>query len=342
MKKVIKNMCVIVLVVLAFTSCKKDETTNYTYGSTFKATIAPIEDPDEDRAYIDMHDPFRHIHFESDDVVMLFNYDKTTPTRSNCATYRPVEDDNGTGTFQNCNFGVVMEDRLDGFLAYYSGNVSTDGGMERHVITELSEGENKSKFFISPTQDYRTLEGEVAIPKDELYMVSKVENVDHLSDVNFTFKSLFGVLGIKLWDASGVKNVTQIQVYDLNMNLCGWVELIVPEFDYDEMVGFFNNYSDDPAYLAQLEEYKTRLGYNATDCSNHVTLNMPDGGVQIGNTQDTASQFYMVLRPLAMKDGAHLIVCYSTGEVKDVYIPAGTITMAPNTIKRIGVNLSNW
>lgn len=332
MKKVFRCMCLIALVALVFTSCKKQEE---------KTTIHVIsqdlvEADDVDRAYIDFNDPFRHIIFEEGDVCMIYNIsvEEPGPAYSHSATYEAVTTGNDV-QFVNCGWGSVGHRMDDAFYAYYPAGPS-------YIRDRLDEGNNVNEFYVKPTQTYRTINGVPAMPDKSMTMAAKVDNVDFVADAQFYFQNICGVFAFKLWDANGVANVTQVQVYDLNMDLSGWVELIIPEVDPDEMISLFNNYSEDPAYLMQLNEYRNRLGWHVTETSNHITLNMPDGGVQIGNTKATASQFYMVLRPLAMSQGAHVIVTYATGEVKDVYIPAGAITMAPNTIKRATINLANW
>ena len=332
MKKVFRCMCMIALVALVFTSCKKEEE---------KTTIHVIsqdlvEADDVDRAYIDMNDQFRHIIFEEGDMCMIYNISVETPgpEYSHSATYEAVTTGNNV-QFVNCGWGSVGHRMDDAFYAYYPAGPS-------YIRDRLDEGNNVNEFYVKPTQNYRTVDGEPAIPDKAMYMAAKVADANKVADADFYFKNICGVFAFKLWDANGIANVTQVQVYDLNMDLSGWVELVIPEVDPDEMISLFNNYSADPAYLVELGQYLERVGYHASETGNHITLNMPDGGVQIGNTKATASQFYMILRPLAMSQGAHVIVTYATGEVKDVYIPAGTITMAPNAIKRATINLANW
>lgn len=322
----------IALVALVFTSCKKKEEQS----TIHVITEALVEADDVDRAYIDMNDPFRHITFEAGDMCMIYNIslEEPGPEYSHSATYEAVTTGDNV-RFVNCGWGSVGHRMDDAFYAYYPAGPS-------YIRDRLDEGNNVNEFYVKPTQTYRTIDGEVAIPDKAMCMAARVDNVDKVGDADFYFRNICGVLGIKLYDGNGVANVTQIQVYDLNMNLSGWVEMIIPEVDPDEMISLFNNYSADPAYLVELGQYLERVGYHATETSNHITLNMPDGGVQIGNTKATATQFYMVLRPLAMSQGAHIIVTYATGEVKDVYIPAGTINIAPNAIKRVSINLKNW
>ena len=327
MKNTLKYICMMVLVALAVTSCHKTKE-EQPRRSTFQATTGYVEfeDLDLNKAYIA---PDRKIHFEEGDVVMVFNLSKEHPSQSHCATYETVGEGD-TVAFQNCNWGQVAEDPLDGgYFAYYSGNFISGDSIEHYVITELSEGENRCKFFLSPTQTYR----EDMVSKNAMPLVASVDSVQ-LSDANFTFKSPCGILALKPYEAAQ-RNVTEIKIVDNSLSLSGWVEMMVDEFDFDEMTDAFDNDG--------WEEWKTKVGYQLTgpNMGRSVTLNI-DPPVQLGKTKADTPVFNIVLPPFALSGGFHIIFTFSDGSVTDCNISANVITIKPNVRSGANLNLGNY
>jgi hypothetical protein len=342
MKKVLKCMGMMALVALAFTSCKKNETksiTVYANAPQFK-----VESVDEERLYID-NDGYGY--FEQGDVCMLFNISESTPTKSHAALYGATTPGVTNVPFVNIGYGEVGEDMLDGYYAYYPGGVG-------HMITFLSEGENKCKFYVAPEQEYRPN----LVPKDALYNASKGVNDVHLmhGDVHFEFYPICGVLALKPYEAAK-RTVTKIEIVDNVFRLSGLVELIIPEVDPIEMQALFDNYDlTNPSYVAQLEAYKNKVGYNVTgeDVYNmltgetdhyvmgkRMTLNIP-GGVQLGDSKDNTPVFNIVLRPLAMSQGSHIIFTFDNGDTKDVDLSNVSRLIKPGFVLKQNLNMDNF
>ena len=324
-----KYICMMVLVALAVTSCHKTKE-EQPRRSTFQATAGyvEVEDSDLNKVYIGSDNK---IYFEEGDVVMLFNLSKEHPSQSHCATYETVGEGN-TVTFQNCFWGQVAENPLDGgYFAYYSGNFISGDSIEHYVITELSEGENKCKFFLSPTQTYR----QDMVSRNALPMVASVDSVQ-LSDANFKFKIPCGILSLKPYEANP-REVTQIEFIDDSLNISGWVEMMVDEFDYGEMVRALN--IGDSSW----EAWKTKVGYQLTgpNMGNSVTLNI-NSPVQLGTSDASTSVFNIVLPPLALSFGGHIIFTFSDGSVTDCDIPANAITIRPNVFRVKKLNLDDY
>ena len=305
MKKVMNCICMIVLVALSFTSCNKAEEK---HSSTFRATIkdAGFEVVGEDKAYVA---PDNKIQFEQGDVCMIFNIDEDHPANSQCATYEALESGNFV-EFQNCGLGEVAEDRLDYFMAFYPG------GSDR-LQSQLDESSNKAKFIISEEQEYR----EDMVSRDDLLMCAKGNNAN-LSQGRFVFEGIMGVLQLQPYE-SVQRTVTSIQVVDNVFNLTGEVEVIISELGaksssiFDVMDG-------------------SKAG------GRSVTLNIPDGGVQLGNTKATTPKFNIVLRPLAMYQGCHIVFTFEDGSVKDVPISSNLIMIKPNVVTNVGINLESY
>lgn len=306
MKKVMNCICMIVLVALSFTSCNKTEEK---HSSTFRATIkdAGFEVVGEDKVYVDSDNK---IQFEQGDVCMVFNIDDDHPANSHCATYEALESGNVVG-FQNCGLGEVAEEKLDYFMAFYPG-----GSDRLHSL--LSEDHNKAKFIISDQQYYRA----DMVSRGDLFMAATVDAAN-LSQGRFVFEGIMGVLQLQPYE-SVQRTVTSIQVVDNVFNLTGEVEVIISELGaksssiFDVMDG-------------------SKAG------GRSVTLNIPDGGVQLGNTKATTPKFNIVLRPMAMYQGCHIIFTFDSGEVKDVDLSnIHRIVIKPNTVTNVGLNLDNY
>lgn len=331
MKRVIRCFCMIALVALAFTSCKKQEQKS-------AVLIMPQqlidENVNEDRAYFDAS---LKIRFEQGDVVMIFNIDNDVPTHSHCAQYEAVQMEGNYVYFQNCGTGEVAEDILDAYYAFYPGG-------RDNIQTEMAQGENKSKFYVAPTQEYRP--DRVAL--DAMYMAAKVDNVEHLAQTEnpetaFQFQNICGVYDMMLFDPNGPTVVKEIKITDNNFDLSGWVELILPEVDPVEMQNLFRNYDpNNTAYMQSLAQYLNRVGYNVTEKGNTLTLTMPEEGVQIGTTQATCTHFYMVLRPLALTHGYTIDITFADGSTKTIDRSDRNHQVVPNVVKHYGFNLANY
>ena len=305
MNKLMKCICMMVLVALSFTSCNKTEEK---HNSTFRAIIkdAAFEVVGEDKAYVDSANI---IQFEQGDVCMVFNLDEDHPANSHCATYEALESGNFVG-FQNCGLGEVAEEKLDYFMAFYPG------GSDR-LQSQLSGDYNKAKFIISNRQYYR----EDKVSRGDLFMVATVDDAN-LSQGCFVFKSMMGVLQLQPYEFEP-RIVTSIEVIDNAFNLNGEVTVNISGLG-----------SKSSTIFDAMDGSK--------DGGNTMTLNMPDGGVQLGASKATTPKFNIVLRPVALYAGFHIIFTFDDGNVKDVEISSGVITIKPNTVTNVGLNLDNY
>lgn len=321
MKKVIKCMGMLALVALAFTSCKKEEEK-----SIIQVTTQELISVDEDRAYL--NDVTNKVNFEIGDMCMLFNINVETPTESEAALYEAIEQGQ-TVHFENSGYGEVAEDMHDAYYAFYPGGPG-------HTVTELQAGENKCKFHVNATQTYRPGKPSMG----DLYMCAK-STAGHLSQTVFPFQNFMGVLRLLPYEAAQ-RTVTRIQIVDNFYHLSGWVELIIPEIDMAEVQSLFNNYDlSNESYVNTLNAWKNRVGYNVTEAGRSITLEVPDG-VKLGNTKATTTGFDIVLRPLAMSQGSHIIFTFSDGTQKDVDLSFYHRGATPNYRLNLGLNLDNY
>lgn len=286
MKKVVRCICMMAVIALAFTSCKKDEEKNQGASSIQCSTEEFIEVGEGDaKVYIS---GTRFIFEANDDEVELFNVNNTDPSSCAAATYHATT--TGANVMFALNDGqvAVPTAREDAFYVFYPAGNNTS--------VDFANG-NKADFRLDPVQQYRA--GKV--PAGALYMAAK-STAANLGNVNFNFKTMCGVLSMKFWNAQG-KTITKIRITDKHFNLTGVVQLSLPELDPEEMTAMFNNYDEsNDTYMNELALYKQRIGYNVTNAGNTLTLDL-GAGVALGKTRAQASQFYVVLRPLALSQG---------------------------------------
>jgi hypothetical protein len=339
MKKVFRCLGMMALLALAITSCKKQEQT------AFKASVQDFVVVDEDRAYVDGQSK---IHFEVGDRLMIFNISVDSAEMSHCATYKAIEDGNHV-EFVNSGMGTVGVALDDGYYAYYPSSLVQDpedewGFISDRIITELEGGENKAKFYVAPEQQYRPN----MVARKDFYLAGHTthDEAPNLAIADFQMKSICGVWKLQPYD-NAQRRVTKIEITDPNMALSGWVELIIPELDYNEMMGMFNNFNpNSPTYMAQLAAYKERIGYSVTDGGNTITLNLPAEGVQLGKTRATTPTFSIVLRPAALMRDFDVVFTFSNGQTATKHIANGSAltpvntVVCPNTIKSHGMNLT--
>jgi hypothetical protein len=282
MKKVVKCMCMVAVMALVFTSCKKDEKAVVFQGETQQLVV---EDEDAAKVYVNNSG---YVTFEQNDMVTLYN---VSSWGSTCATYRA----SSTGTSTSfMPYGGEINGTTDGaFYAFYPGGAD-------NITPNLSNG-NRCTFRVADTQEYRTVSGGLAIPHDALYMAGKTTETN-LSSAYMQFHNICGVLSMKFYSPTG-KTIKKIRVTDKHFNITGDMQLIITEIDPEELTSLFNAYDENnDTYMATLNAYRERIGYNVTNASNAITLDLGEG-VALGTTKNTANKFFMVLRPLALSNG---------------------------------------
>ena len=343
MKKVIRCMGMVALLALAFTSCKKQEEQ-----TSFKATVADFfTEEGEDRAYIDN---LGKIHFEVGDRLMIFNISVDSAEMSHCATYKCIEDGNIV-EFVNSGMGTVGVALDGGYYAYYPSTLVADGDdgfggfVSDRVITELEFGQNKSKFYVAPEQTIRKdANGNTIISRKDFYLASHKSHdaAPNLAVANFVMTPVCGIWKLQPYDNRETpRTVTKIEI-ETPHALSGWVEVIVPEIDSAEMIGLFNRFAANPTAVAgELAAYKTRIGYNVTEAGYKLTVNMPEGGIQLGKTRATTPTFPIVLRPLALTYGATITFTFTDGSQAVKTLGPNAVTIRPNLQLSNGMNITN-
>jgi hypothetical protein len=311
MNKFAKTLCMMAVVVLAFTSCKKNnqDVKSMAFNGSFEQF--QVEESDY-RAYIDNTNTIR---FEDGDEVMLFNI--VDPANSQSAKYEV----SNNGTKLNLVDGTIDPTTDGSYYAFYpAGNVTPNLG-----------DENKAVFTLAGTQTYRSNAGAPVIPAGALYTAAKDATHKTLTQTFFEMKNICGILELNLYSASG-KTVRSITVTDNAFNLVGDMTLKIDQVNPSEMTTLFYNYGD-PAYETQLAAYMNQVGYYAANTNNSVTLNCGTG-VALSTDASNPTQFFIVLRPLALRHGCVLTIEFTDDSV-ETYESTKPNVIKPNYIRVI-------
>ena len=312
MKKILRGVCLMGVVALLATSCNKNKDQEAATIKTFNQQFEVVDSDfgpgyDGEKVYLDQSN--NKLYFEDGDVLTLFKIN-ADPSLSACADYTPSNTQVDHATWTPAGTTTLPE---EGDLYAFC-----PGGTD-YVTPQLTNG-NRAIFSIPAVQVYR----ENTLPVEGFFMASKLEEGQDA----FYFRNICGALRLKLWSPNN-RVVTSIVVKDKAKNICGDVTLIIPEVDPATLTSLYNNYSDDPAWQsANLYPYIRRSGYSVANGLNTITLDCGNG-VQIANTKGAATDFYITLRPLALRSGCEITINYIGGSY--------TINSSKNNI--IGPNI---
>lgn len=330
MKKILKSVCLIAVMALAFTSCKKNNDQKEEGLRIKGSTETFFVDASENRAYILGNRPA----FEKDDQIMIYNVNVNNPERSNYGIYWTNQ--GGYEVYWRYSSGTVINhgNLEDMFLAFYPAEIVNNGN--------LWHGQNEAMFELVDHQNYRKVNGVATAAKGTVAMAAKEETKDIVDEIFVDFKTIMGIMKIDMKSASS--KVVDSIVYEDNMfNVTGRVHLKLHEVDPEELTTLLNNYNpNDNAYLTSLNAYIQRSGYFVDDANvamkgKTITLDCGEG-VQLN--PNTAETFMITLRPLAAYAGYKLTIYFKDGTHAQVSTTAtGTDRMIrPNWIKPVNIN----
>ena len=301
MKKILRGICMVTVLALAFTACKKNEEKAAFQGSTQVFVNEGGAFEYGERAYWNNVDA--HMYFEEGDQVMLFNIDDAA-TLSECALYHA----DATGTLVNFIPDEEMSTRVHtAFYGFYPGAT---------VVPDL-QNQNYAKFPVAPVPVYRQDEnGRPIIAKDCLYMAAK-EETTNLGSTEFHFQNICGVLVMPLYSTNTDGRYVQSIVIDDNVwNLYGDFNVKVNMVNAELLQAYFDNFDmSDPGF----QQYISDLGYfcdgakgkrMVLDCSGYENGEGEPNGVHLLAAPAVAQQFCIVLRPMALANGFTMTVNY--------------------------------
>ena len=338
MKKILRGICMMALVALAFTSCKKN---NETEGIRFSGTAQnfEVQSLDEERAYIVLTGTKFITNFEVNDQIMVYNLNSDDATLTNYGIYWTDQDGHTVDWYYSSGTVINHQPTETNLFAFYPAEIVNNA--------RLWEGDNEAMFELVNHQTYRKKGSTVLIPKLTMAMAAKDSIAPTVEEKEFHFKNIMGGLWLSLKDSQSRK-ITSI-VYEDNMfNVTGRVHLKVDEVDPDILLNLLNNYDPtDATYLQSLNDYIQRSGYFVDDAHNSlkgkiITLDCGEGVQLNGNT---AQNFYIILRPLAMYGGFKVTFNFAEGEpleyTYDGPVSGRDLMARPNQLNKLARNLAD-
>lgn len=324
MNKIVKLMCLLALVAVVGTSCKKTDKVQ-----SFQGTLGEVVVEGEEKVTIEGV----KVQFEQGDTVVLYNIDYDNPGNSVAGKYVAASTASSTEFTPAPGINPNHTALKDGFFAYYPGDLcEPDVTVNNHCYFELQ-----------PTQTYRTRSNNTPmVPKYGLYAASKDESSDLIGNADFHFDLIGGILKLRLYNTDG-KKVKSITITDKDLYLSGFVSMNIAEVDPVKLTNFVNNYDEsNEAFMNSLNQYINDVEYRV--CYNEgfdgfyapsqsVTLEMPATGVQLGTTSGTATTFYIGLRPLALWRGFEVDVTYTDGNHAALIQTTANNKIRPGVIK---------
>ena len=184
MNRIAKCFCMLAVIALAFTACKKNENDNKML--KFNGTTEQLEIVDDEiggRMYIDANNV---VQFDDGDQVAVFNIytpanaTSTAPTGSQCDIYTITNH----GNDWSCPSPTLTSPTTGAYYAYYPASL---------VNIDNLNTQNRATFTLDDTQEYRPgTDGKALIPENALYAASKADqkNIDYAW---FDFKNICGV-----------------------------------------------------------------------------------------------------------------------------------------------------
>ena len=341
MNKIAKLMCLVAVIALIGTSCKKNEET-----VTCQGAFVEMNSTEEGAKTYKVGN---RIEWDADDMVEIFN----VANGNNSFTHGTfsVSGAGNYATFTLMNGNITTQNQGAFYAFYPSGNqyVAKGGGFKEAWTT--GNGHVKGLFLLPPVQQYRVINGIPAIPQGALAAAAKEENTSYLGDVRFNFQAINGVLVLRYYldDPSWVntKKVDYITVTDKRVHIAGLMEVYLDKVNPTELMQKLNAFNpDDDVYMANLLTYKQQIGYYIPEPSANPYLSKTvklqcktdlDGqfpnGVTLGTSANTATIFNIALRPGAFSHGMVIQVHYTDGSYYVPYNDNGSpkLMIRPNT-----------
>ena len=307
MKKILRGVCMLAVVALAFTSCKKNNEQKEGIRFSGRTEAFVVNTLDEGRAYIGSSGD-NNSYFEVNDQIMVYNLNSDDATHTNYGIYWTDKAGHRVDWYYSSGTVINHNPTETALFAFYPAEIVNNA--------RLWEGDNEAMFEIVDHQDYRTYRGQVVLPKTTLAMAAADTVAAGVDEKEFQFRNIMGGLWLRLTDTQSRK-ITSIVYEDNMLNVSGRVHLKIDEVNPEILLGLLNDYNpSDNAYLTRLNNYIQQSGYFVDDAhaalkGKVITLNCGDG-VQLNAT--TPQHFMITLRPLAAYYGFKLTFNFAEGE----------------------------
>ena len=335
MKKIFRGVCMLAVVALAFTSCKKnnEQKEGIRFSGVTEAFV--VNTFDEDRAYIGTNGN-TNTFFEVNDQIMVYNLNSDDATHTNYGIYWTDKAGHRVDWYYSSGTVINHNPTETALFAFYPAEIVNNA--------RLWEGENEAMFEIVNHQEYRKYGNQVVLPKTTLAMAAADTVAAGVDEKEFQFRNIMGGLWLRLTDTQA-RTITSIVYEDNTFNVTGRVHLKIDKVNPNVLLSLLNNYGQ-PGNAEALAAYISESGYFVDDAhaalkGKVITLDCGEG-VQL--SANSAKDFLITLRPLAMYDGCKITFNFAEGEPLVYNFAGGTPQqrmIRPNNFTRLVRNLSN-
>ena len=323
MNKFAKMMCLLAILALVGTSCKKNEET-----VTCKATFAELEVEDGAKSYL----VGSRIQWEPTDNVVIFNTDNRDEVEE--AFYHP----SGAGNTVNLtpvNGGLTNTNTLGAFYGFYPANV--EGGGYQSGSAAADGSHITARFLLPKEMQYREKNGKPVLPTNALACAGKDAASYVLSDVHFDMYPICGVLQLRFFSPVPNKKIERIVVTDKRFNTTGYLDLYIDMINSAELTEWINSYNESESYLASLLLYKQSIGYYVPEGAENPDLGgvvtLQCGNLPLSTNPYKPNDFYIPLRPLACYKGFNVDVFFTDHTYANAITTAKKNMIKPNVLK---------
>ena len=323
------------VVALAFTSCKKnnEQKEGIRFSGVTEAFV--VNTFDEDRAYIGTNGN-TNTFFEVNDQIMVYNLNSDDATHTNYGIYWTDKAGHRVDWYYSSGTVINHNPTETALFAFYPAEIVNNA--------RLWEGENEAMFEIVNHQEYRKYGNQVVLPKTTLAMAAADTVAAGVDEKEFQFRNIMGGLWLRLTDTQA-RTITSIVYEDNTFNVTGRVHLKIDKVNPNVLLSLLNNYGQ-PGNAEALAAYISESGYFVDDAhaalkGKVITLDCGEG-VQL--SANSAKDFLITLRPLAMFDGCKITFNFAEGEPLVYNFAGGTPQqrmIRPNNFTRLVRNLSN-
>jgi hypothetical protein len=320
MKKVFKTLCLVAMVALVATSCKKNEET-----ASISVEMGEIsgyqENPSFDGSKAYFTPGTNSFAWSLGDSIVVYNVDKKNPLNSESAIF--VAQNGGSGHAQFEYTDNPLGSRKDQILVFYSSDKANQA--------LNTNGNNIETFVVDPVQHYNPA---YKMDPKSMVMASVADNASNTLGT-FSMQYIFGFVNIGVGhndSPATSKTVDKIVIRDAHWHLTGALKLKVDAVDPMRFTTLMNQLpNNESAYLQAWHDYQVELNYQTDPetqaLGNEVTL-MCNQALTYGQW----TNFYIALRPGALYRG-FTIEIYCNGATTPTYYKTFTGTNYNHLIK---------
>jgi hypothetical protein len=296
-KKIIYGICMMVLVALVTTSCKKEKE------ASFSAEIELLKPDFSERAYIN---PITFAtFFEGNEQFKIYNINDDDWTKSKTAIYQVTQAGGGVTPLSGSGLGY----NPNKYYAFCPARMAEDDLMEGNY--QKFEILDHQPLFSNPTQPGQYM---MTVSGTSLPLAGEAT----YEDPHFVMWHIFGILGFQFHcDPAVINNVAKYRklesmtITDPNKYLSGTVTLKPHKIKREYLTEIMEAYKAGQEF-ANIDRYQSYvlshtgegLGYSATGEGHTITYDLTEaGGLQWNTYNDCTITIFVAMRPGVLGNG---------------------------------------